>query len=81
MASILLGRKRSYFSKSNFPNEDRFSELLIDEEETPFFTTCSEVPPHRRHMKKQVSFDSPPLKQAVNIELDESITEDDSLKR
>ena len=57
MASLLLGRKKSYFSKCR--NRDRFSEL-IGEEETPFSSDCSEVPPHRRHMKKQVSFDSPP---------------------
>ena len=58
MASILLGRKKSYFSKCD--TRDRFSELLIGEEETPFSPGCSEVPPHRRHIKKQVSFDSPP---------------------
>ena len=60
MASLLLGRKKSSFSKSNFPDEDTFSKLLIEEEETPFSTSSSEVPPHRRYMKKQVSFDSPP---------------------
>ena len=58
MASLLLGRKKSYFSKCH--DRDRFSELLIGEQETPFSSDCSEVPPHRRHMKKQVSFDSPP---------------------
>ena len=35
-----------------------------------------EVPPHRRYMKKQVSFDSPPPKQIVN--LDESTNATDT---
>ena len=34
-----------------------------------------EIPPHKRYMKKQVSFDSPPLKQIVN--LDESNNDKD----
>ena len=57
MASHLFGRKKSYLSNCQ---KGTFSELLIEEEETPFSPACSEVPPHRRHMKKQVSFDSPP---------------------
>ena len=81
MASLLLGRKqKSYFSK--YHNRDRFSELLIEEEETPFFTDCSEVPPHRRHMKKQVSFDSPPcaMKKITNNGIEETPSEDVPLR-
>ena len=72
MASLLLGRKKSYFSKCH--DRDRFSELLIGEQETPFSSDCSEVPPHRRHMKKQVSFDSPPcaIKTIANRGIEET---------
>ena len=54
MASLLLGRRKSSFYNSHL------SDLVSQQEETPFLTSSSEVPPHRRHMKKQVSFDSPP---------------------
>ena len=82
MASLLLGRKKSYFSKFSISDEERFSELLIEEEEeTPFSTTCSEVPPHRRHMKKQVSFDSPPCAiKTISDNNDESAVEDNQTK-
>ena len=80
MASLLLGRKKSYLSKSH--NRDRFSQLLIEEEETPFFTDCSEVPPHRRQMKKQVSFDSPPcaIKTITNRGTEETSAEEVALR-
>ena len=34
-----------------------------------------EVPPHRRYMKKQVSFDSPPPKQIVNLDESDNVTD------
>ena len=79
MAS-LLGRKKSYFSKGH--KRDRFSELLIGEEETPFFPDCPEVPPHRRHMKKQVSFDSPPcaIKTITNRGIEDCPAEEVTLR-
>ena len=82
MASLLLGRQKSYFSKFSISDEERFSELLIEEEEeTPFSTTRSEVPPHRRHMKKQVSFDSPPCAiKTINNNDDEPGVEENPTK-
>ena len=79
MASLLLGRKKSYFSKCH--NRNRFSELLIEEEETPFFGG-SEVPPHRRQMKKRVSFDSPPydIKTITNKGIEETSAEEVTMR-
>ena len=79
MASLLLGRKKSYFSKCH--NRNRFSELLIEEEETPFFGG-SEVPPHRRQMKKRVSFDSPPydIKTIANKGIEETSAEEVTMR-
>ena len=80
MASLFLGRKQSYFSKCQ--KGDRFSELLIEEEETPFSLDYSEVPPHRRHIKKQVSFDSPPcaIKTLTNRGMEDSPAGEVSLR-